>query len=220
MKKAVVSCCLFFAPLLATSPELENVYAEHCQTPSDINEHISILRLYASECSSATEIGVRSLVSTWGLLCGLSDSIEEKKTYLGIDLQYPPADKLQMAKQLAQANGVEFQFLAANDMHIALEPVDLLFIDSLHTYCHLTYELETFSPIVGKYICLHDTSGPWGEKDDWEYGGTYSEYPPHIDRTKRGLWSAVVDFLESHPEWHLVERRLNNNGFTILKRDY
>jgi len=93
----------------------------------------------------------------------------------------------------------------------------LLFIDSLHTYCHLTYELEKFSPKVSKYIAMHDTS--WDPTiDDPAYYGDYSEYPPEYDRTKRGLWPAVVDFLKRHPEWTLHERRLNNYGFTILKR--
>ena len=33
-----------------------------------------------------------------------------------------------------------------------------------------------------------------------------------------GLWPAVEDFLEKHPEWVLHERYTNNNGLTILKR--
>ena len=31
----------------------------------------------------------------------------------------------------------------------------------MHTYCHLSYELDTFSPKVRKYIAMHDTSEPW-----------------------------------------------------------
>ena len=123
-----------------------------------------------------------------------------------------------MAYNLAQENGIDFSFWAANDMQIDLPPVDMLFIDSLHTYCHLTYELEAFSSKVQKYLCFHDTSDPWGNRDDDAYWGNYSEYPSWIDRTKRGLWPAVSDFLERHPEWSLLERRTNNHGFTILKR--
>jgi cephalosporin hydroxylase len=103
-------------------------------------------------------------------------------------------------------------------MTIEIPSTDLLFIDSLHTYCHLTYELEKFSPHVRKYIAMHDTSEPWGTVDDTEYGGDYSEYPAAFDREKRGLWAAVEDFLSRHPEWRLLERRLNNHGFTVLER--
>jgi hypothetical protein len=103
-------------------------------------------------------------------------------------------------------------------MTLDIPPVDMLFIDSLHTYCHLTCELEKFSPKVGKYIAMHDTSAPWGMMDDDQYHGDYSEYEPSFDRTKRGLWPAVVDFLGRHPEWSLYQRNLYSHGFTVLGR--
>ena len=34
----------------------------------------------------------------------------------------------------------------------------------------------------------------------------------------RGIWPAIAEFMSTHPEWQLVERRTNNNGLTILKR--
>jgi len=59
---------------------------------------------------------------------------------------------------------------------------------------------------------------PWGDRDGDDYFGDYSEYPAEYDRTKRGLWPAVQDFLQRHPEWSLYERHFNNHGFTILRR--
>lgn len=200
------------------SSELLQTYEWHCKTPSDINEHIPILREMSYECSSVAEIGVRSLVSTWGILQGLSENENTKKSYLGIDVEKPPDEKLKKAKRLSREHGIEFTFWHVNDMHIQLEPTDMLFIDSLHTYCHLTYELETFSRNIGKYICLHDTSDPWGNQNDITYTGDYSEYPAAYDRTKAGLWPAVVDFLKKHPEWSLFKQLTSNHGFTILKR--
>ncbi len=198
--------------------QLDQLYQRHCSTWSDICEHVSVLRNLAGECESVIEIGIRSMVSTWGVLKGLSENNQPMKRYLGIDLNYPPMDKLNEAKRLSKALDIDFNFLQADDMTIDIEPVDMLFIDSLHTYCHLTYELEKFSPKVKKYIAMHDTSEPWGDRDDTEYHGNYSEYPAEYSRTKRGLWPAVQDFLLRHPEWQLHERRMNNHGFTILKR--
>lgn len=199
--------------------ELKRQYEFHCNYPSDINEHVSVLKALAQECNSAVEIGVRSLVSTWGILEGLAENGKTNNSYIGIDLAFPPAQKLALTKSLAEANGIDFTFWPVNDMYIDLEPVDLLFIDSLHTYCHLSFELEALSKRVRKYICMHDTSPPWENVDDTEYHGNYSEYPEWIDRTKRGLWAAVVDFLDRHPEWSLYERKTNNHGFTILVRN-
>ncbi len=197
---------------------LEQQYLTHCQAPSDINTHIPHLKRLAQECSSAVEIGIRSMVSSWGVLQGLAESPSADRSYIGIDLNDPPTEKLNLARQLAEANGIHYQFWRGNDMDIEIEPTDLLFIDSLHTYCHLTYELEKFASKVNKYIALHDTSAPWGECDDNQYHGDRSEYPPSTDRTKRGLWPAVLDFLTRHPEWSLNERHFNNHGFTVLKR--
>jgi hypothetical protein len=198
--------------------ELEKTYFAHHLQTSDINEHLPHLRALAWECSSVVEIGVRHMVSTWALLLGLAENDLKLRSYTGIDLNFPPADSLYLAQSLSKENGVAYRFMQINDMNLELEPTDLLFIDSLHTYCHLTFELERFSPKVNKYIALHDTSAPWGTEDDCTYWGDYSEYPPHIDRTKRGLWAAVVDFLSTHPEWKLHKRYYNNHGFTILER--
>ena len=200
--------------------QLKTWYEHVCREPSDINEHIPVLQHLAKECSSVIEIGVRNMVSSWGLLQGLSESSSKPRSYLGVDLVSPTNGTLNMARKLAETHGISFEFWQANDMAIDIEPVDLLFIDSLHTYCHLTYELEKFSPKIRKYIALHDTSDPWGSRDDSAYSGDFSEYPAYIDRNKRGLWPAVENFLEHHPEWSLLERRENNHGFTILKRIY
>lgn len=198
--------------------ELTKTFHTYCTTPSDINEHLPILNQLASECTSVAEIGVRSIVSTWALLKGLSDTRGSNLSYLGIDLENPPMDILRKAQLLAKGCNIDFQFWKANDMDINLPAVDMLFIDSMHTYCHLTYELEKFSPQVRKYIAMHDTSAPWGDQDDNQYFGNYSEYPASIDRSKRGLWPAVEDFLNAHPEWCLSQRLFNNHGLTVLKR--
>lgn len=218
-------CCISMNSIFCTNSsakiELGAMYSLYCQQSSDINEHIPVLRQLACECSSVMEIGIRNVVSTWGVLLGLAENSSNIRFYLGIDLDSPPLDKLYLAKHLAEANGIAFQFWQINDMSIDIKdinPVDMLFIDSLHTYCHLTYELEKFSPKVHKYIAMHDTSAPWGNLEDTNYRGDYCEYPQHFNRNKKGLWPAVEDFLERHPEWSLYERRLNNHGFTILKR--
>ncbi|MGD9307318.1 MAG: glycosyltransferase family 4 protein, partial [Desulfobacterales bacterium] len=44
---------------------LEKIYSQKCETPSDINQHLPILRKYAAQCSHITEFGVRGVVSTW-----------------------------------------------------------------------------------------------------------------------------------------------------------
>lgn len=204
--------------------ELQRMYEQQCNFPSDINEHIPVLKDLAAECSSVMELGIRGVVSTWGVLQGLSESSAITRLYLGIDLDCPPADKLALAKYLAHAHSIAFRFWQVNVMAMKIEdvdPVDMLFIDTLHIYCHLTYELELLASKVGKYIVIHDTTVYEYRDDPWYTGwclGNYSEYPAEYDRTKKGLWPAIQDFLVKHPEWSVYKRLYNNNGLTILKR--
>lgn len=199
---------------------LLTIHLYHTAYPSDINEHLPILRKLAQKGSSVTEIGMRApdLVSTWSLLQGLSENPLKKRTFVAIGNNLPSHENLLLAHKVAKENEISFKFIQSDEKKLDIEPTDLLFIDSLHTYCHLTCELEKFAPNVRNYIVVHDTSEPWGDRDDTEYLGDYSEYPKEIDRTKRGLWPAIVDFLKTHPEWTLKERHLNNHGLTILQR--
>lgn len=211
---------MLFAFLLSSallSSALKQQYEEQCRTSSDIVDHIPLLHDLASQCTSVVEIGLRFMNSSWGLLQGLAESDVEERHYVGIDIERPPEKTLQQAQELATHNGISFQFVQADDLQIDIEPTDMLFIDSLHIYCHLFYELEKFSPHVRQYIAMHDTDEPWGFMDE-PYYGDRSEYPPAIDRNKRGLWQAVIDFLAVHPEWTLHDHRTNCHGFTVLRR--
>jgi len=50
---------------------IEHNYQYHLKKPSDINEHLSTLYKYASECDSVFETGVRGCISSWALSNGL-----------------------------------------------------------------------------------------------------------------------------------------------------
>ena len=196
---------------------IEELYTKASTTYSDIYEHVPVHRKLTEECDSVVEIGVRSMVSTWGFIHGLKSGGK----YTGIDLFMPPEETFNLAKKLAEEKGINFNFIARNDMIILPEEVgecDMLFIDSMHTYCHVTYELETFSHLAKKYITGHDVNLPWSINDDNEYNGDRSEYPQWYDKNKRGVWTAFEDFLIRHPEWSLKERKMNNHGFVILER--
>lgn len=196
---------------------LDEQYRIHANDPSDINEHLPTLYDLSKQCSSVAELGVRGMVATWAFLKGLKDStVEGEKSYQGVDLEGPPAEKLEIAKNLSQGVGIKFSFQKANDLVVDLGEVDLVFIDTLHTYCHLSKELEKFAPKTKKFIAMHDTSDPWGNADEPNYTAVDTQ---GCDPNKKGLWPAVEDFLKKHQnEWELLKRYENNHGLTVLKR--
>lgn len=74
------------------------------------------------------------------------------------------------------------------------EPVDVLFIDTSHTYEHTLNELRKFTPLVKKdgVILLHDTV-----------------HCPEV-------YKAITDFLAENPNKYQFENRENCNGLGIL----
>ena len=169
---------------------------------SDINEHLPVLKQYAEECKHITEMGVRSVVSTFAFLMGKPDYL------LSIDMNHPsnyPGGEanLDLVKHYANETGVDFMFQLGDTTKISIEPTDFLFIDTWHVYDQVKKELELHADKVSKYIGFHDTTT----------FATRGETVGH-----RGLWPAIEEFLSNHPEWVIDIRKNNNNGLTILKR--
>jgi|688.fasta_scaffold291541_2 hypothetical protein len=213
--------CLSLAPLKAENRELQGLCKFQERGPGDIHEHLKHLRRISSECASVMELGVRGMVSTYGVLAGLDLSKAPNKSYIGVDLFFPPVNTYRRLEKNAKKSKISFEFIVKDDAFLDPIEVDMLFIDTLHTYAQLTFELEKFSPYVKKYITMHDTDAPWGFEDEpYPYGNSHDFYPKWIDKTKRGLLAAADDFLERHPEWELAERYTNCHGFTVLKRRY
>lgn len=180
-------------------------HVEYLKTapPFEINEHLATLQRYAKDCETITEFGVATGTSTWAFL---STSPKRMRSY---DWGQCPVDEI---IQTAQVLGLDWQFIiqdtGAPDFHT--DPVDLLFIDSMHTGDHLAIELRQNSPYVNKYIIMHDTV----KYGDWGQG------PPIGDVTVgvRGLNSAIDEFLQNNPEWVEAERFYNNHGLRVLKK--
>ena len=171
---------------------LEN-YKNACNTPSDINEHLPALKDLATECDHVTEMGVRSVVSTWAFMAGLRAT---NSKLVSIDIEHPSkyGVDLEAITVGAKLEGVNFSFLLGDTLKLNIEETDLLFIDTLHFAEQLEKELELHASKVRKYIAFHDTTS------------SAEELVPVINK-----------FLSEHPEWQVHKVYTNNNGLTILK---
>lgn len=181
------------------------------KSPSDINEHMETLKKYASECEHITEMGVRTVVSTWAFL-------ESKpKRLVSIDIQPCP---IQLASDLAKTAGIDFEFIQADTSSpdLDIEETDLLFIDTWHVYEQLTVEFKLHSHKAKKYIVLHDTT-TFGEFGETASKAIINPMTGEIEMVRRkGLWPAVEEFLKENKNWKVKERFTHNNGLTILER--
>ena len=167
---------------------LEKKYLNACNEVSDINEHIPVLKRYADMCGHVTEFGVRSGVSTWAWIAS------NAKIVRCYDIQNCSIVEHQKA---ADEIKKEFSFTCVNTIadRFDIEPTDLLFIDTNHTYNQCSQELRQHAYKVNKFIIFHDTV----------------TYGAELNR-------AIEEFLEKNNDWMIREKLLNNNGLTVLAK--
>ena len=170
-------------------------YQRAKKTPSDINQNLPILYELAKECETIVEMGVRTGVSTRVFL-------NTDAALISIDIKKNTTVEKLFA--LADAKGKLCQYLIGDVLKIAIPETDLLFIDTLHTYEQLKQELTLHGNKAKKYLIFHDTHtfGVSGENG--------------IDR--KGLMTAIIEFIIVNPHWHFYIHNTNNNGLTVLKR--
>lgn len=175
---------------------LINIFNRSRSIAGDINEHMLRLAQLARQCEHVTEFGVRTGMSTYSFLHGLSNKPAAKlRSY---DL-HDFFNVYGISSQLA----IDWTFQQGSTLDApTIEPTDLLFIDTLHTYAQVKGELEKHGNQARKYIVFHDTVafGVLGEDN-----GT-------------GINLAIQEFLRENDHWQIVEHYENCNGLTVLAR--
>jgi hypothetical protein len=131
---------------------IEDKYRQSCAQSSDINEHLPVLREYASRCQHITETGVRSAVSSYAFAAGLLGKLDNK--LVQVDLNNHP--NIQNFLGDCKAENINAIFYEQSDLDCPLEKTDLLFIDTWHIYGHLKRELARWNSYVTKYIICID----------------------------------------------------------------
>jgi hypothetical protein len=173
---------------------IDRLYQQAANTPSDIWEHVPLLREIAEQYRHITEFGTRFGVSTVALLAAEPDVF--------ITYDRVPQDSVKMLETVTKnLTNTRFEYRIADVREIEIEPTDFLFIDTWHVESQMDIELRLHADKVRAVIGVHDT----------ETFGSVGESPGH-----RGIWYAIARFLKEHPEWKIHEHRANNNGLTLI----
>lgn len=179
-----------------THTQIIEAYTNLCNTPSDINEHLPTLKKYTEGLNHVTEMGVRTIVSTYAMLAG------KPKEMVSIDINYIDCSSVEAMLD----DSTDFKFIQGDTRTINIDNTDLLFIDTYHNYDQLLVELFRHHVNVNKYIIMHDTT-------------TFASVGESYDGVqRRGLWPAIIEFVIARPEWVIKERFENNNGLTVLEK--
>lgn len=193
------------------SVALEEYYQTCAKTPSDINEHLPLLRELASECEHVTEFGLR-----WANGSTVAFLAAQPTELISYDIEPRHIVSDNVRTLVANAGRTKFQPRCGDTLKIAIEPTDLLFIDTYHTgkqlLAELTRHVDPIANNVRKYLIFHDTKtfGLVGE-----------------DGSAPGLRTAIRQFQRLHafPLWNAVHAKRglmdfeNNNGLIVLVRE-
>jgi predicted O-methyltransferase YrrM len=168
---------------------LDAEYITLCQVESDINQHLPTLKRYASYCETVAEMGCRKGISTTALLAG-----RPKKMYT-IDIFTPEyyGASLPHLEELAKEAGTEFEFVLNSSLDIEIDgSVDLLFLDTIHTYTQVSAELTLHGNKTEKFILIHDIFSC-----------------PQIV-------PAITEFMNKNKNWIILQWDDFNNGLGVL----
>lgn len=189
---------------------------------SDIMEHLTTLYKYSKECDSVFETGVRGCISSWAFLKGLLENKEStnKKVLFMNDINVCDVNELLL---ISKNFDIQVKYEWKNNLSLEFDQnYDITFIDTWHIYGQLKRELDKFSKITNKYIIMHDTTVDeiYGEtiRCGWDAVKQSKESGFPVEEIRKGLWPAVLEFLDNNPEWYIKDRYINNNGLTILAR--
>ena len=180
---------------------------------------------YALQCDHVTEFGVRWVESTFSFI------LAQPSTLISIDIEHPSTypefngeENLRLAYECAEECEVDFTFKVGSTLGVDIDPTDLLFIDTEHSYLQLKHELKLHSSKVKKYILMHDT-----------LAHAYTDSVSHLKRSgtksrcgnlglrgipeRHGLTLCIDEFLEKNKEWEFDKRIITGQpGMTIIKR--
>ena len=142
------------------------------------------------DCDSYTELGVNQGATLAAAM------LQNPKKIRAYDISLKPYNFANKHfAGYAADNSIDYIISEEDTLKCVLDPVDLLYIDTLHRYDHLTKELERHGDKAKKYIVFHDT------------------------HAQQGLKQAVQEYVQFHHEWSIVTDCQDNVGFmTIQKR--
>lgn len=165
---------------------------------SDIRLHLDMLFYYAFNSEVIAEFGIRTGNSTIALMYGLSNNKRAKKRYFGCDVT-----SCMQFEKIGKDNGIDAEVVVSDSREITLkEKFDLIFIDTIHEYNHITKELKRHGNYANKWIIMHDTyTFAVNGQDDGE-----------------GMQRGIFEWLIKNPHWIIKEAVSFSNGLMVLER--
>lgn len=171
-------------------------FEQALRTPSDINEHLPTLYLYACDCDSVVEIGLGTTSNA------VRAFLKGCPKVISYDID-PMAEVVKDVQEYADHLGSNWEFRLRNSLSIEIPECDFLFIDGDHSYDIVKAELALHHIKVKQYIGFHDVVSYCDRNENGSSG-------------VQGIVPAIFEFMKEHPQWKVSYYSPFNNGLLIL----
>ena len=174
---------------------LEEYYTKLCKLQSDAHGEDYLLvhdeiRSCLSGCFSYTEFGINQGATLAAAMLTL-DPVDVSAYDIKLGWYSEAAE---LFDDYAVEWLIDFNVTETDTLDCTIDPVDVLYIDTLHKKDHLLAELALHADKVRRYIIFHDTT-----------------YAP-------GLKQAVLQFVGAGDEWRVVTECTDSVGFMTIER--
>lgn len=148
---------------------IDRLYLERCNTSHNIDQHLPILREYASRCDSVVELGTDIGFSTTAFLSARPQRLD------CYDLVR--TSSIDLLEELSRFTRTQFTFHQESTLTAVVPECDLLFVDTEHTAEQVTAELRRHAHKAKQYLVFHDVVAcPAIVPAIWAYINTHPEW--------------------------------------------
>lgn len=188
--------------------EIERIYQGHVAAKTAISAHLPRLRKMAEGLDLVVEFGVKRGGSSSAFMLAAKEVIS-----------YDTAPTPEACSLATISNNWQYKIEDSRTAHIP--EVDLLFIDSLHTYEQAKAELNAHGNASTKYLVFHDTTTFWEVGADGETGNkkwNYQRGKGSVPLNCLGIGQAVLEFMASNQQWRVHASYPESHGLLVLQK--
>jgi len=171
-------------PFTQSRESMEEYYALLIKSYWASAEHLPTLRRLAGQCDTVAELGTYDGNSAFAMMMG------EPKKMVSVDII--DCRFQHHLEAVAEFFDIDLVTLRGDSRIADIGPVDMLYIDSEHTYRQVYDELKQHIDNVGKYLVFHDTCS----------------FPK--------IRQAIHEVADK--DFELIESYINNYGLWVMKR--
>jgi hypothetical protein len=174
--------------LLSLSEEYNN-RLENCVY--DITWHMDTIKTYATECASATELGVANVCATYAFLMAGTPKVT---SYDALPIEPSEVDRVELT-ELAASHNIEYTFIEEDPKTATIDPTDLLFIHNPTTASELDQELAAHGSKASKFIMI-----------------------PLFSVDRESFMTSIENYVAANPSWSIAENIAGWCDLVILSK--